>query len=81
MGYVLVSKYRRDMLDVHKLIEHPPSTWSKYIGVKDGYQSIIEMEMAELEQNHKDDDYHGYIENLIHVAAACIWAHNQMTCE
>ena len=81
MEYVLVSKYRRDMLEVHKLIEHPPSTWAKYAGAKEGYQHIIEMEMKELEKNHLDGDYHGYVENLIHVAAACVWAHNNMTCK
>ena len=74
------SKYDRDCDKVEKVLESPPATWHPYKGSKDGFFSIIEMELAELHRAHAANEYHGVIENLVHLAAACLHAHHEMTC-
>ena len=83
MDYLLICEpeYRRDWLAVEKVVKHPPHTWSKYEGTPKEFESIIEMEMDELTKCHTSGDYHCYVENLLHVAAACVHAHHKMTCK
>ena len=81
--YVVVSdsKYKRDLHSVDKVLSSKPSTWAKYQRTPKEYKDIIDMEVAELQQCDKSGNYHCYVENLLHVAAACLYAHHHMTCK
>lgn len=74
-------KYLRDLRDVDRVMHHKPKTWREYQGDPKRHQKIIEMEMEELERCKSEGDHHCYIENLLHVAAACLIAHHDMTCK
>lgn len=83
MRYLLVQpdRYSRDWKATKKVIQDPPPTWHKYRGVPDEFESIINMEIKELMECHASRNYSCYVENLLHVAAACLYAHHAMTCK
>lgn len=74
-------KFERDFKDVEEVLEHKPNTWHKYHGKPHGYFDTIKMEYDELMACKEAGDHPGIVENLEHVAAACIDAHHAMTCK
>ena len=81
--YVAVrpDRFTRDFNSVSHVLHHKPSTWSKYKNDPHEFKQIIDMEIAELHSCESSGNYHCYIENLLHVAAACLYAHHNMTCK
>ena len=81
--YILLKSdsYQRDWKATRKVIKHPPHTWDKYKGVPNEFDSIIEMEIKELMECRATKNYSCYVENLLHVSAACLYAHHAMTCK
>lgn len=74
-------KYCREFDDIYRVIHNPPYTWSAYPKDGEGLLDIIKMEFDELWTAYKAGNYKGQVENFIHVAAACVRAHNHMTCD
>lgn len=73
--------YERDFECVEHVLMDNPETWAKYAKSRDGWMDTISMEMSELRHCKVDGDYNGIVQNLLHVAAACIKAHHTMTCD
>lgn len=70
-----------DFKAVSRVLRHPPHSWDKYADDPKKHSKIIAMEAQELKECMEEGDYHCYVENLIHVAAACLSAHHAMTCD
>ncbi len=74
-------RYQRDFDNLSRVMRNPPQTWSQYDSDPQKHRRIIEMEIGEMNSAKERGDHHGYTENLIHVAAACLYAHHAMTCK
>ena len=59
-------EFVRRSVEVHK---HPPATWAKY---PDDWNSIIDMEYKELSAARVAGNTADYMENLVHLATACM---------
>lgn len=75
------SRYSRDMAEVSKVLSRPPKTWEAYQADPQKYQKVIDMELAELATAKSAGDHSAFTENLIHCAAAMLYAHHAMTCK
>lgn len=73
--------YDREIECIESCLSNKPATWSQYIDVNNGWRDIISMENTELQAAIDNGDYSSIIENLCHVSAACVYAHNIMTCD
>lgn len=74
-------RYSRDWKAVEEIIHTPPPTWTRYKGTNNEFESLISMEVKELMECYSESNYSCYVENLLHVAAACVYAHHAMTCK
>lgn len=83
MRFMMITKnqFKRGMLAVESRAEHPPVTWSRYHGEKDGHFDIIKMEHTELEHARESGNHAEVLNELLDLAAACVCAYQAMTCD
>lgn len=81
VGEMHYGKYTREFDEICNVLYNHPYTWNAYAEDGEGLLDVIKMEFDELWTAYKAGNYEGQVENFIHVAAACIRAHNRMTCD
>ena len=83
-------KYERVFEMIEKVLdgEKMPATWIPYMGKPGGHMSIIEMELGEMDKAYKGMKsttptvtHSEFIHEMIHAAAAIVYAIEAMTCD
>lgn len=83
-------KYERVFEMIEKVLdgENMPATWKPYMGKPGGHMSIIEMELGEMDKAYKGMKsttptvtHSDFIHEMIHAAAAIVYAIEAMTCD
>lgn len=74
-------KHRHALKRVKEHCHEHPADWWEHHGKKDKWHDIIMMEMEQLKHKREHAPHHEYVEEFIDLAAACVCAYHEMTCE
>lgn len=81
------SKYERVYDEVDEIIHGEPATWKAYAGKPGAHMDILNMEIAEMQNAYTHmrttpptGTHKQFTHELLHVAAAAIYAYEAMTC-
>lgn len=82
------SKYERVYDEIDEVIHSEPDTWKAYDGKPGAHMDILNMEISEMQTAHTKMrttpptmTHKQFTHELLHVAAAAIYAYEVMTCE